>query len=74
MTAGGVSMSVNFANAIASDINGGNGSATGEVIGSVVAEAGVTIATAKAGNAISKGLAKTGSAAKGGYTDCLPGS
>ncbi|QIK56192.1 hypothetical protein G7051_03100 [Dysgonomonas sp. HDW5B] len=53
---GAVSSTVNGVQAVAAEINGGNGSATGAFLGGMAVDVGVAVATAKAGQAIGKGL------------------
>ena len=47
MTMGVVSYNVNFTNAVSADINGGDGSNTGQVIGGAVFDAAMTVAAMK---------------------------
>ena len=53
---GAVSSTVNGVQAVAAEINGGNGSATGAFLGGMAVDVGVAVATGKAGEAVGKGL------------------
>ncbi|WP_255495497.1 RHS repeat-associated core domain-containing protein [Dysgonomonas sp. 521] len=53
MTGGQVSIGINTVNALSYDLNGGDGSATGRVIGGVAADAAIVVTTAKMGQAVS---------------------
>lgn len=63
MTGGQVSLLTNLGEALYSDINGGDGSATGQVIGGVAADVAIGTASAKMGQTISS-LSKEASAFK----------
>lgn len=52
VTGGQLSFVVNTAQAVSSDINGGDGSNTGRVIGNVAANRTIAVATTKMGQAI----------------------
>jgi hypothetical protein len=55
-TLGSLSTTINLGSAIYSDINGGDGSATGKAIGETLTNVGVAAATAKGGQLIGKGV------------------
>ena len=58
-TAGIVSSNIEFFSAVASDINGGDGSATGEVLGGVAVDVAIAAATAEVGSLVGKGTSAT---------------
>ena len=62
---GTVSTVINTGQAIYSDINGGDGSATGQLIGRTAVDAGVAVAAGKAGEVVGKGVSALSKGAQG---------
>lgn len=62
---GSISTMMNAVQAVASDLNGGNGSATGAFLGGMAADLGMAVVTGKAVQALGNGLS---AASKGGNT------
>ena len=56
ITMGSVSSTVNAIKAVSTDVNGGNGSASGQYLGSLAADAGIAVVIGKAGEAVGKGV------------------
>lgn len=65
-TGGSATLAINTVQAVASDLNGGDGSATGKVIGGVGADATIAVTTGLAFQAVGKGVTALSKVTKGG--------